>query len=53
MRRKRYSQIGSRENDFHYVLVDWALKPEKSLGELEAKRISKKEASKPLFLVRE
>jgi hypothetical protein len=50
---KRYVSLGSPDGDHHYVLIDWAPKPKKSLSEAEAKMISKKEASSLLFMVRE
>jgi hypothetical protein len=45
--------IDSQEDRHHYIVVDWAPKPKKSLSEAEAKKISKKEASSFLFMVRE
>ena len=43
----------SSEGTHHYVEVDWAPKPEKSLSEAEAKQVSKREASSTLFIARE
>ena len=53
MKGKRYVSLDSPNGDHHYIEVDWAPKPKKSLSEEEAKRISKKEAPSLLFIVRE
>jgi hypothetical protein len=53
MKGKRYMNFASPSGDHHYIVVDWAPKPKKSLSEEEAKRISKKEAIRLLFIVRE
>ena len=53
MKEKRYMRFDSSNGDHHYIVVDWAPKPKKSLSEEEAKRISKKEAPSLLFIVRE
>ena len=45
--------LGSAEGAHHYILVDWIPKPKKSLSEVKAMRLSKREASNFLFLVRE
>jgi hypothetical protein len=53
MKGKRYVSIDFPDSDHHYVLVEWFPKPKKSLSEAEAKRISKRDASSLLFMVRE
>jgi hypothetical protein len=53
MKRKRYVSLDSPEGNHHYVEVDWAPKPIKSLSEAVAKEVSKREASSPLFIARE
>lgn len=51
MKGKRYVSLDSPDGDHHYIMIDWAPKPKKSLNAEEAKRISKKEASSLLFMV--
>jgi hypothetical protein len=53
MRGKRYVSLDLPEGEHHYILVDWTSKPKKSLSEAETKRISRKEASNALFIIRE
>jgi hypothetical protein len=46
-------RLGSSDGEYHYVFIDWIPKPEKTLSENNAKRVSKKEASSVLFMARE
>jgi hypothetical protein len=53
MKGRHYLILGSSDGCHHFVLIDWIPKPKKTLSEKEAKRVSKKEASIILFLIRE
>ena len=57
MKRVRLIRVDSPNGEIHFVLQEHQLSDRseniKDFGEVDAKRITKKEATKPLILVRE
>jgi len=53
MKGNHYVSLESLNGNHRYVLIEWNSHKTKSLSESRAKRISKREASTPLFIDRE